>query len=108
MSYLDGHRPRLRDCFNGGVVSALETHGVLELLQAHASHVLRALSLIEGSIDSAPVYPRLIVEAALRHDAAEVVFAHWTEHLSVPRGLDARLPVALRSVGDYGQGRAVR
>ena len=33
-------------------------------------------ALHEGSITSAPVYPRLVVEAALRHHAAKVVFAH--------------------------------
>ncbi len=30
----------------------------------------------EGTIDSAPVYPRLIVEAALRHQASTVILAH--------------------------------
>ena len=30
----------------------------------------------EGSLASAPVYPRLVVEAALRHHAAKVVLAH--------------------------------
>ncbi|HHY83603.1 MAG TPA: DNA repair protein RadC [Clostridiales bacterium] len=30
----------------------------------------------EGTIDSAPVYPRLIVEAALRHQASSLILAH--------------------------------
>ena len=30
----------------------------------------------EGTIDSAPVYPRLIVETALRHKAAAIILAH--------------------------------
>lgn len=30
----------------------------------------------EGTIDQAPVYPRLIVEAALRHQARSVILAH--------------------------------
>ncbi|HHT66377.1 MAG: RadC family protein [Caldicoprobacterales bacterium] len=30
----------------------------------------------EGTIDSAPVYPRVIVEAALRHKAAAMILAH--------------------------------
>jgi DNA repair protein RadC len=30
----------------------------------------------EGTIDSAPIYPRLIVEAALRHKAAAMILAH--------------------------------
>lgn len=48
----------------------------LLILLAHENHVLRALQLHEGSIASAPVYPRLVVEAALRQHAAKVVFAH--------------------------------
>jgi DNA repair protein RadC len=48
----------------------------LLVLLTHENHVLRALPLHEGSIASAPVYPRLVVEAALRHHAAKVVFAH--------------------------------
>ncbi|MCB9617722.1 MAG: DNA repair protein RadC [Sandaracinus sp.] len=48
----------------------------LLILLTHENHVLRALPLHEGSIASAPVYPRLVVEAALRHHAAKVVFAH--------------------------------
>jgi len=30
----------------------------------------------EGTIDSAPVYPRLIVEAAIRHQASSLILAH--------------------------------
>lgn len=48
----------------------------LLILLTHEHHVLRALPIHEGSIASAPVYPRLVVEAALRHHAAQVVFAH--------------------------------
>lgn len=48
----------------------------LLVLLTHENHVLRSLALHEGSITSAPVYPRLVVEAALRHHAAKVVFAH--------------------------------
>lgn len=48
----------------------------LLVLLTHENHVLRSLALHEGSLTSAPVYPRLVVEAALRHHAAKVVFAH--------------------------------
>ncbi|NLC43899.1 MAG: DNA repair protein RadC [Clostridiales bacterium] len=30
----------------------------------------------EGTIDSAPIYPRIIVEAALRHKATSIILAH--------------------------------
>ncbi|MBK1643898.1 hypothetical protein CKO25_04320 [Thiocapsa imhoffii] len=36
MSYLEGHRQRLRDRFNGSVLSAFEDHEVLELLLTYA------------------------------------------------------------------------
>ena len=48
----------------------------LLILLTHENHVLRALRIHEGSLTSAPVYPRLLVEAALRHHAAKVAFAH--------------------------------
>ena len=38
--------------------------------------VNHATLLHEGTIDEAPVYPRLIVETALRHQAASVILAH--------------------------------
>ncbi|AUB81972.1 JAB domain-containing protein [Candidatus Thiodictyon syntrophicum] len=70
MSYLEGHRQRLRDRFNASGLGAFEDHEVLELLLTHENQVLRALPLHEGSIASAPVYPRLFSDAALRHHAA--------------------------------------
>ena len=35
-----------------------------------------ATLLHEGTINEAPVYPRLIVETALRHQAASIILAH--------------------------------
>lgn len=76
-----GHRPQL-DTFEDiarFVVDELATANnevFLLLILTHENHVLRSLRLHEGTITSAPVYPRLVVEAALRHHAAKVVFAH--------------------------------
>lgn len=76
-----GHRPQLntREDLGRFVVDELAaaTNEVfLVVLLTHENHVLRSLPLHEGSLASAPVYPRLVVEAALRHYAAKVVFAH--------------------------------
>jgi len=38
--------------------------------------VNQATLLHEGTINEAPVYPRLIVETALRHQAASIILAH--------------------------------
>ncbi len=76
-----GHKPRLstREDLARFAVDELSTANnevFLLILLTHENHVLRAIPLHEGSIASAPVYPRLVVEAALRHHAAKVVFAH--------------------------------
>lgn len=76
-----GHKPQLntREDLARFIVDELATatnEVFLLVLLTHENQVLRALPLHEGSIASAPVYPRLVVEAALRHHAAKVVFAH--------------------------------
>jgi DNA repair protein RadC len=76
-----GHRPQLntREDLGRFAVDELATatnEVFLLILLTHENHVLRALPLHEGSIASAPVYPRIVVEAALRHHAAKVVLAH--------------------------------
>lgn len=76
-----GHKPQLntREDLARFVVDELATatnEVFLLVLLTHENHVLRSLAVHEGSITSAPVYPRLVVEAALRHHAAKVVFAH--------------------------------
>ncbi len=76
-----GHKPQLntRQDLGRFVVDELATatnEVFLLVLLTHENHVLRSLPLHEGSLASVPVYPRLVVEAALRHHAAKVVFAH--------------------------------
>lgn len=76
-----GQRPQLstREDLGRFVVDELATatnEVFLLVLLTHENHLLRALALHEGSLASAPVYPRLVVEAALRHHAAKVVLAH--------------------------------
>jgi len=38
--------------------------------------VIASEVLFNGTIDGASIYPRVVVEAALRHNAAAVIFAH--------------------------------
>ncbi len=76
-----GKRPKLDTLEEIGhfVVDELATADYeifLLLALTHEHHLIRALRIHEGSLTSAPVYPRLVVEAALRHKAARVVFAH--------------------------------
>lgn len=40
------------------------------------SRVIRAVPAIEGTIDEVTIYPRTIVEVAIRHNAHSVLFAH--------------------------------
>lgn len=76
-----GDKPRLatRPDIGRFVVDELATathERFLLIALSHEHHVIRSLVIHEGSLDSAPVYPRLIVEAALRHKAARVILAH--------------------------------
>ncbi len=76
-----GHKPQLltrEDLarFAADQLATANNEVFLLIVLTHESHVLRALQLHEGTITSAPVYPRLVVEAALRHHAAKVVLAH--------------------------------
>jgi DNA repair protein RadC len=77
-----GHKPQLkhargpRSLRRRRARDGAPTRFFLLVLLTHENHVLRALPLHEGSLASAPVYPRLVVEAALRHHAAKVVLAH--------------------------------
>ncbi len=76
-----GHRPRMntqQDLARFAVdeLATANNEVFLLIVLTHENHVLRSIPLHEGTITSAPVYPRLVVEAALRHHAAKVVFAH--------------------------------
>ena len=76
-----GSKPQMNTCqelarFAVDELATANHEIFLLILLSHENHVLRALPLHEGSIATAPVYPRVVVEAALRHHAAKVVFAH--------------------------------
>lgn len=76
-----GNKPRLstREDIARFAVDELasENHEIFLLIAlTHENHVINAIRVHEGSITSAPVYPRLIVETAIRHNAARVIFAH--------------------------------
>lgn len=76
-----GHKPQMntRQDLSRFAVDEFATANnevFLLIVLTHENHVLRSIPLHEGTITSAPVYPRLVVEAALRHHAAKVVFAH--------------------------------
>jgi DNA repair protein RadC len=76
-----GHKPRLNthEDIARFVVDELSTatNEVFLLIGlTHENHVLKSIPIHEGSLTSAPVYPRLVVEAALRINAAKVIFGH--------------------------------
>lgn len=48
----------------------------MALLLDNQHRLLKALSLFQGTIDGAAVYPRVVVEKVLQHGAAAVIFAH--------------------------------
>jgi DNA repair protein RadC len=57
--------------------------------------------LFYGTIDSAAVYPREVVKAALRHNAAAVIFAHnHPSGLATPSEADKRITERLKSALD--------
>lgn len=76
-----GQKPRLGSSkMAGDYVKTLFTgrpYEVFYVICLDAQNQVNYPALVhEGTIDSAPVYPRLIVEAALRHQASTVILAH--------------------------------
>lgn len=67
------------------------------------NQVLAFEALSRGTLNAAAVYPREVVKAALRHNAASVIFAHnhpsgVTEPSTADRQLTERLQTALAQV----------
>jgi len=57
--------------------------------------------LFKGTIDSANVYPREVVKAALQHNAAAVIFAHnHPSGLATPSEADKRITERLKTALD--------
>jgi DNA repair protein RadC len=79
-------------------------HEVFAVLFLDNQHrVIAYEELARGSIDGAAVYPREVVKAALRQNAAAVIFAHnhpsgVAEPSAADRALTARLKTALAAV----------
>lgn len=79
-------------------------HEVFALLFLDAQHrVLAYQALAHGTLDGAAVYPREVVKAALRHNAAAVILAHnhpsgVSEPSAADRHLTQRLVQALATV----------
>lgn len=78
-----------------------EVFGALFLDAQH--QVLAFEELSRGTLDAAAVYPREVVKAALRHNAAAAIFAHnhpsgVTEPSAADRALTDRLKSALAQV----------
>lgn len=76
-----GEKPQLNSSAKAGEYVKSLFHGrVYELFYVicldSQNRVNHAALVHEGTIDSAPVYPRLIVETALRHKAAAIILAH--------------------------------
>lgn len=76
-----GTRPTLGGTVEAGkyvlTLFAGRTYEVFYVICLDAQHKVIYPALVhEGTIDQAPVYPRLIVETALRHKAHSVILAH--------------------------------
>ena len=87
-------KARLRDL-------PLEVFAILFLDTRH--RVIAFEELARGSLDGAAVYPREVVKAALRHNAAAVILAHnhpsgVAEPSAADRALTAKLKAALAAV----------
>jgi DNA repair protein RadC len=55
----------------------LETREVFMTLYLDSQHrLIKAEPLFYGTIDASPVYPRIVVQSALAHNAAAVILAH--------------------------------
>ena len=76
-----GTRPALNSTAKAGeyvlTLCAGRTYEVFYVICLDAQHNVIYPALVhEGTIDQAPVYPRIIVETALRHKAHSVILAH--------------------------------
>jgi DNA repair protein RadC len=49
---------------------------VAALFLDNANHIIRTEILAEGTVNQCAVYPRIIIEKALRHGAASIILAH--------------------------------
>lgn len=76
-----GTKPTINSTAKAGeyvlTLCAGRTYEVFYVICLDAQHKVIYPALVhEGTIDQAPVYPRLIVETALRHKAQSVILAH--------------------------------
>ncbi len=80
------------------------TYEAFYLISLDAQNKVNHASLVhEGTINEAPIYPRLIVEAALRHKATNVILSHnhpggSTEISSADIEATKRIKTALNSI----------
>lgn len=75
-------------------------HEVFAILFLDTRHrVIAFEELARGSLDGAAVYPREVLKAALRHNAAAVILAHnHPSGISEPSGADRTLTTQLKNV----------
>lgn len=79
-------------------------HEVFVGLMLDSQHrVIEVVDLASGTIDAATVYPREVVKAVLRYNAAAVIFAHnhpsgVPEPSAADRNLTERLKAALQCI----------
>ena len=76
-----GNKPKLDSSYKAGeyVISLLSgrLYEVFYVICLDAQNRVNYAALVhEGTIDQAPIYPRLIVETALRHQSNSVILAH--------------------------------
>ncbi len=75
------------------------THEVFACLFLDNRHrIIRYEELFQGTIDGAAVYPRVVVQRALEHNAAAVIFAHnHPSGVAEPSQADIRLTERLQA-----------
>ena len=78
-------------------------HEVFVCLWLDAQHrLIQSEEMFRGTIAQASVYPREVVKAALRHNAAAVIFAHnHPSGLTTPSEADQRLTRELKQALTY-------
>ena len=81
MSYLEGHRQRLRDRFNGSGLGAFEDHEVLELLLTYAILRKDVKPIARALLDRFGSLSNILV---VRDEGKTFEVRPWTEVYGVP------------------------
>ncbi|ENY5184887.1 TPA: DNA repair protein RadC [Vibrio cholerae O1] len=77
-------------------LSALERENFFVLFLDNQHRLIEAVTLFQGTIDAAAVYPREVVKSALAYNSAAAIFAHnHPSGLTTPSQADKRITARL-------------